>query len=802
MNDRFTEKASNALKRSAEIAREMGHTYVGSEHLLLGLMGTDMSVSEEILKKHNVTDDEFRGAVMEYSGTGVESAVCAADMTPRCKKILERALLCSTKHGAPMIGTEHILYALIEERDSIAVRLLRASGVNLTLLKEDLLSRIKTSAYDGKHKSNELSTISQYGRNLTEMAKSDKFDPVMGREREMERIIRVLCRKNKNNPCLIGEAGVGKTAIVEGLAMRIAEGNVPPKLRDKTIVSVDLTAMVAGAKYRGDFEERIKNIVSEATRDKSVILFIDEIHTIVGAGAAEGAIDASNILKPQLSRGEFQIIGATTFTEYRKYIEKDPALERRFQPIVVEEPSVESSVEMLLGVRERYEKHHGVSMDESVVRLCVELSVRYIPERFLPDKAIDVMDEACAYASSRNAGKLTENSKMQDILRQMSRAKEEAIKNGDFDTALEIKLQEDKYLVEVEGKGYSPEFPQVTESDVRYIISEISGVDIKEVKTGVDYELLHKRLNERVVGQSEAVERVVSTLRRSGLGLCSSEERPRASFLFVGESGVGKTALASIIAEETFQNKGALLRFDMSEYSEKHSVSKLIGAPPGYAGYEDGGTLTERVRKKPHSVILFDEIEKADREVRNLFLQIADYGFLNDSAGRRVSFRDSIIIMTSNVTPHSTGRVGAVGFLKEEHGSNIVDTPLGRCFTTEFLNRFDEIVYFRTLDKETLSEVAMKRMSELKRSLADQGVMLCYEGNVCRRIAESAYDARMGARAVLKFIASNVESRISECLLGTSGVTKITVTAEGSNIKVLGCSDRDDAGFALAIKEN
>ena len=776
MNDRFTEKASSAITRSAKIAGSMGHTYVGSEHLLLSLIESESSVTQQLLKKYGVNAEDFRRMIGEYSGTGVESRVGPSDMTPRCRRILERSHLYATKYGAKLIGTEHILCALLDERDCIATRLLKNRGVNVLALRDEMQSLLKSRAADAGQ-SGDKGALKQYGKDFTEMAQKGHFDPVVGRERETERLIRVLCRKNKNNPCLIGEAGVGKSAIVEGLAMRIAEGRVPNSLKGASVISVDLTSMVAGAKYRGDFEERIKNIVAEAARNKSIILFIDEIHTIVGAGAAEGAIDASNILKPQLSRGELQIIGATTFSEYRRYIEKDPALERRFQPITVEEPTEDEAIKMLLGIKERYETHHGVMISNDVVGACVSLSVRYINDRFLPDKAIDIMDEACACAASKRHSNGFNSSFIYENARQNYSGVEAAVRVGDFETALMISSSQ---APDVASEAFSAP-PNVTLEDVRLVVSEMSGVDISDVQSGVDFEQIEHNLRRKIIGQNDAIRKIVHALKRSHSGL-SSTERPRGTFLFLGESGIGKTALAQAMAEELFKNGNAFMRFDMSEYSEKHSVSKLIGAPPGYAGYDSGGALTEAVRKRPHSLILFDEIEKADREVQNLFLQIADNGYLTDSSGRRVSFRNTVVAMTSNAS-RGIGSKMRVGF----GGAEKDNDEIGRLFSSEFLGRFDEIIHFSPLDDETLREIALRRLGEIRKILSDKGILFDYEDIALYAVVERSHDRKTGARSVLRYIATNIEGAISDALISREELKSITLCLDDDGTPRIRC---------------
>ncbi len=783
MEEKFTENASRALNRSIKFAEKFGHTYIGTEHLLLGLLEDDGVIG---IVGGKITFDKFKRAVCEYSGVGEESSLTARDITPRCKRILESSYHCATKYKALRIATEHMLYSLLDERDCIATRLLKNLGVDILSMKEDVLNVIKNrAAYSqGGHLLPDIPTLKQYGKNFIELARLDKFDPVIGRDRETERLIRVLCRKNKNNPCLIGEAGVGKSAIVEGLAKRIADGNVPESLKDKVIISVDLTSMVAGAKYRGDFEERIKSIVSEATKNDSIILFIDELHTIVGAGAAEGAIDASNILKPQLSRGDLQIIGATTYSEYRKYIEKDPALERRFQPITIEEPSAEKTYEMLRGIKKRYEDFHHISISDEMLRLCIQLSSRYINDRFMPDKAIDLLDEACALASSRNQTKSQELEIINDRIRQIKAEKENAIINQDYALALALNDEEESYCQQLSTRNDDlASQVELSEKDIKTVVSEISGIDVTLVRSETDYEEIEHSLKRKLIGQDEAIESLILAIKRSEYDLYDVK-KPRGTFLFVGESGVGKTALATLLAEELFLNQNALLRFDMSEYSEKHSVSKLIGAPPGYAGYDDGGALTEGVRKRPYSVILFDEIEKADKEVSNLFLQIADYGYLTDSSGRRVSFRNCIIIMTSNVTAsQSFGR--KAGFVGENDKDELLER-LRKHFSDEFLNRFDEIIKFNELNESTVATIVEKRLESLKESLSKMGIALFYDTEIIDYITEKGRQKGFGARPLIKFISVKIENPIAELLIKskTSEIKKITISVEDGKISV------------------
>lgn len=776
VNDRFTQKAEYALKRSIEVAKELGHTYIGTEHLLLGLFEDELSSSAYIFRKCNIQYERIKRAICDYSGTGVPTILTAADMTPRCRRVVEASYECALKFSSSLVGTEHILYALLCERECIANKILKKAGVDIAAAKDATLSLIRDRdggvKGDGKK---HTPTLIQYGKNFTDLARMDKFDPVIGRDTETDRVIRVLCRKNKNNPCLVGEAGVGKSAIIEGLATRIAEGRVPDYLKGKSIISVDLTSMVAGAKYRGDFEERIKAIVQEATRNKSVILFIDEIHTIVGAGAAEGAIDASNILKPELSRGDLQVIGATTYAEYRKYIEKDPALERRFQPITIEEPTKEKALLMLEGIRDRYEKHHGVKISDDALVECIELSSKYISGRFLPDKAIDLMDEACALVAGSALSKSSEIDNMGDKLEQLLLEKERAVQSQDFALALRLKEEEEKYRLLMGTSGHS-DCPTVTPEDIRRIVSEVSGILLSSVGRQLNYDALEENLSERVLGQSEAVKALIVAIKRSELGL-RDDTRPKGMFLFVGNSGVGKTELATALAEELYHNPSALLRYDMSEYSEKHSISKLIGAPPGYSGHENGGSLTEAIRKNPNAIVLLDEIEKAESEVRNLFLQVADYGRLTDAMGRTVSFRNAYIIMTSNITSRKKTSVSGFANDIDEKDTDILE-EMRRHFSDEFINRFDEIITFAPFTTDIISQIVVKRLLLLSKKLEECGYILSYSDTVAEYIVTHIKNTnKLGARPILRYIANVVENKITSYLI-------MNDTPRGTKIKL------------------
>ncbi len=768
MGNKFTQTAERALNATASLAMSFGHTYIGTEHILLALVSDDFSSASIVLKKHSVTAMTVKKAIEDYSGVGVRTALTARDMTPKARKIIEGAYAAALKFNTGVIGTEHLLLSLLEERDSVAIKLLRRLGADSATLKEELVNLMRAKEKSSARvKDSSLNYLRQYGKNFIELAREDRFDPVVGRERETDRIIRVLCRKNKNNPCLIGEAGVGKTAIVEGLAKRISDGDVPSPLKDKLIISVDLTSMVAGAKYRGDFEERIKSIVNEAMRSGNVILFIDEIHTIVGAGAAEGAIDAANILKPQLSRGDIQIIGATTVREYHKYIEKDPALERRFQPIVIDEPTEDDTVKMIEGVKSRYEEHHGVNISSEAIRECVRLTVKYMSDRFLPDKALDIIDEACSLVAS--SGKASNTScEAEHILDELIKQRKIALDEQDFEQALEVKRLEEGVRLGLpvldENDRRDAGRLTVGVEDVKRIISEVCKVPVSSVRSSCDYEQITGALCEQVVGQEEAIRKIVNTLKRRDSGL-GNEDRPRGVFLFVGESGVGKTALSTALSVALFNSDSSLLRYDMSEFSERHSVSRLIGSPPGYVGHDDGGSLTEAVRRRPYSVVLFDEIEKADKEVRNLFLQIADYGFLTDSSGRRVNFRNTIIIMTSNAGTSELTRGKGVGFVEADK-QDCVDTVLKKYFSEEFLGRFDEIIHFLPLGDEQMNRIAERRLSEISKRLLDSGITLEYDSSLLGFISKATAKRGFGARAILRYICVNIEAPLSDIVIG------------------------------------
>ncbi len=798
MSNRFTEKAEKALNSAVSIAEELGHTYIGSEHILLSLAKDNNSAASIVLLKNGINYDKILKTVKEYSGYGSKSILTPKHMTPRCKKIVENSYRLSIKYGATKIGTEHILLSILDEKECIATKILIFSGLDITTVSDDVLTVVKTAekhfeSRKNKKDSNETSTLALYGRNLTESARCGNLDPVIGRERETERLIRILCRKNKNNPCLIGEAGVGKTAIVEGLAMRIASGNVPVQIKGKNIISVDLTSMVAGAKYRGDFEERIKNLLNESAKNKSVILFIDEIHTIVGAGSAEGAIDAANILKPQLSRAEIQIIGATTFSEYHKYIEKDAALERRFQALTVNEPTHAQTVDILKGLKNKYEDHHSIRISDDAIEAAVSLSERYIQDRFFPDKAIDIIDEACA---KRNVKKFEDDdivSNYKEKMKQIENDKINAVKNQDYALAMklrdmEIEFDSELYDLELDSKRKND---AISVRDIEEIINEMTGIPITGMYEHLSKDKLVQKFKQKIFGQDDAVEALASAVMRSETGI-TNPDRPKGVFLFIGSSGVGKTELAKILSEELFFTKKALIRYDMSEFSEKNSVTMLIGSPPGYVGYEEGGALTEKIRRQPYSVLLFDEIEKAHKDVLNLFLQIMDDGMLRDSCGRTVSFKNTYIIMTSNALGNNLADKN-VGFLNG-FDSVKLNERLYDFFSPEFINRIDSVIKFKNLDYNSFISVADKNLSELSGRLSALGIEYKYNSEVCEYVAEKAAKEKLGARVVSRIITSEFENKISSYML--NGKIKKVISFIKNDIlemKVVYSTDSEDS---------
>lgn len=736
MGNRFTDKAERALNNAIKIAEELGHTYIGSEHVLLSLSKEEDSTAGSILKKYAITSTVLEEMIKSYSGFGSKSSLSPKDMTPCCKKIVENSYKVSVRYGATKIGTEHVLLSIMEEKNTVALKLLTIKGADTAGITDETLTLLRTAERNNPKSKQQTDTaqtpLKQYGKNLVKLALDEKFDPVIGREKETDRIIRILSRKNKNNPCLIGEAGVGKTAIVEGLAYRIAKKQVPLQLIDKEIICIDLSSMVSGTKYRGDFEERIKATINEAAASKNTILFIDEIHTIVGAGAAEGAIDAANILKPQLSRAEIQVIGATTFNEYHKYIEKDAALERRFQPVKIEEPTEEDAVTILLGVKERYEKHHNVKISEDAIRAAVSLSNRYIRDRFLPDKALDVIDEAAAKLNSQ---------------RYSVNLNKENVNFNTEQNEINLVIKNDAQTV------------CVTEKAIREIINEMTGIPIFGLDGYTKSETLRASLSKRILGQDAAVSKLSAAVMRSELGI-NSPDRPKGVFLFLGQSGVGKSELAKALAQELFSTQSSFFLFDMSEFSEKNSVNKFIGSPPGYVGYEEGGGLTEKVRRNPYCVLLFDEIEKAHTDVLDLFLQITDTGTLTDSQGRSVNFKNCYIIFTSNVGSDNITK--SVGFVSAKGDSEKnLKNRLREHFRIEFINRIDEIIPFVPISKTTMAKIAKEKLEELEQRISKIGISLSFTDDVAIALSEKCSDESFGVRELLRLITSEVENSIS-----------------------------------------
>lgn len=793
MSNKFTQKAQNTLNHALNIARDMGHTYIGSEHILLGLLEEKDSIATRLLTSKGASCKELKDAIIDISGIGSKSKVTPSDMTPRAKKIIEASASESARLGTSYIGTEHILYALLCERDCVAVRLLEAEGIPASELISDLNAYMNSSVKQDKQslrseirslpeektKIKGAPILSTYGRDLTELAREGRLDPTVGREKETERVIQILSRRTKNNPCLIGEPGVGKTAVVEGLAERIVSKRVPDTLLNKRIITLNIPSMIAGAKYRGEFEDRMKSVMEEVEKNTDVILFIDEIHIIIGAGAAEGAVDAANIIKPALARGQMQVIGATTISEYRARIEKDSALERRFQSVTVNEPTEEEALSILRGLRSTYEEHHLLNITDEALEAAVKFSVRYIPDRFLPDKAIDLIDEA---ASKVRISKEAPSSKLSELRRELSalsEKKENAVLMQDFELAASVRDMErelkkridDAELAEV-GISQGPRL-SVYASHIADVVTEWTGIPVSRILEDEGHRLfsLEENLKKRIVGQDSAVTAICRAIRRGRIGL-KDPQRPIGSFIFIGPSGVGKTELSSALACELFGSEKALIRLDMSEYMEKHSVSRLIGSPPGYVGYEDGGQLTERIRRRPYSVVLFDEIEKAHPDVFNILLQVLDDGVLTDSQGRRVLFSNTVIIMTSNAGASFEGSGQILGFSeisssadREKAQKSSMTDALKKSFRPEFLNRVDDIIFFKSLSQSDIEVIAQKMLSEIKVRASAIDIDVNFDPFVSVFLASLEGEDSMGARRIRKAVTSLVEDPLSEEIL-------------------------------------
>ncbi len=783
----FTAKANEALNQAINSAEVLGHTYVGSEHLLLGLLRVGGGVASAVLDRHGVTADAVEELIRSQIGCGTRTRLSPDFFTPRAKQVIEIALSSKASSGKQLVGSEHLLLGILGEGDNFAIRFLNELGVDVANLTRELLEasgvdiNLKNEKTPKQPKDSKTPTLAKYGRDLTEDAKNGKIDPVIGRHDEVQRVIQILCRRTKNNPCLVGEPGVGKTAIIEGLAQQIVEGNVPEILLNKRIFSLDLTGMVAGTKYRGDFEERIKAVIDEVTKSDDVILFIDEIHTIIGAGSAEGSTDAANILKPSLARGEFQLIGATTLSEYRKNIEKDSALERRFQPVTVNEPTEEDSVLILKGIRDKYEAHHKVTITDDAITAAVKLSARYISDRFLPDKAIDLIDEAASRVRLTASAVPEKIKELEQKIAATEADKEEAIAAQSFEIAAALRDDISRFKAELstEKEAWHKESIQlngsVTEKEIAEIVSSWTGVPVAQLTEEESARLLkmEDELHARIVGQEEAVTAVSKAIRRGRVGL-KDPKRPIGSFIFLGPTGVGKTELCKALANAMFGSDDMMIRLDMSEYMEKHTVSRLVGSPPGYVGFDEGGQLTEKVRRSPYSVILFDEIEKAHPDVFNILLQILEDGILTDSQGRRVDFKNTVIIMTSNIGARLiTDKRVSFGFSQGEDDGNkdIKSAVLGELkntFRPEFLNRVDDIVVFSKLTKPQIEEIAEKMLNNLSVRTKAIGIEISFDDSVKSALAEIGFDAVYGARPLRREIQNKIEDALSERILDST----------------------------------
>ena len=829
MQDRFTESAKRALDNALELARSFGHTYVGSEHLLLGILKEKNCVAARILENRGIMFENIRARILHQLGYGEKNNTSAAELTPRTKSIIESSLTEAQSLAHNSIGTEHLLMAVLREGECQAIKVLMAEGGNIQLIYNDILNYYSSQEYTSSAGMNQpkaspgdmmipgvpphmnqahgphlkkgggsTPVLNQYGKDLTAAAVQGRLDPIIGRELEIERVIQILSRRTKSNPCLIGEPGVGKTAVVEGLAQKIAMKNVPDSLTSKRVMTLDLPGMIAGAKYRGEFEERLKNVMEEIRRNPDVIIFIDEIHTIIGAGAAEGAVDAANILKPALSRGEIQVIGATTTVEYRKYIEKDAALERRFQSVTVGEPSEEETVEILKGLRDRYEAHHKIKITDEAINAAAKLSKRYINDRFLPDKAIDLIDEAASRARITSLVHPPELKELEEQVKKLRNEKDEAVRSQDFERATAVRDEErkasDKLSTALKDWVLQKDSRQISigEDEIADVITAATNIPVRQLlKEEADKLVnLEEALHKRIVGHDEAVNAIARAVRRSRAGL-KDPQRPSGSFIFLGPTGVGKTYVCKVLSEILFGSDDSMIRVDMSEFMEKHSVSKLIGSPPGYIGYDDAGQLTEKIRRKPYSVILFDEIEKAHPDVFNILLQILEDGILTDAHGRRVDFKNTMIIMTSNVGSENSAGAKPLGFSGEASEARESETrrnksfeALKTAFKPEFLNRIDEIIIFDRLSSDEIKEITLKMLEEIKKRIGSLGIEISFDEKCAELLSAEGYDPVYGARPLRRAIQRRIEDSFALEMLENKikKGDKVTVTAEDGNI--------------------
>jgi ATP-dependent Clp protease ATP-binding subunit ClpC len=808
--NRFTERARKVILLAKEEARRFNHDYIGTEHLLLGLVKEGEGVAAAVLNSLGLDSDSIRVEVEKLVQSGPNRAKQTdIPFTPKAKKVIELSMDEARNLGHNYIGTEHLLLGLIREGDGVASQVLINLGLDLKTVRDEVMNLLGSSvpgstiAMDSgkRRKKSKTPALDSFGRDLTEMARTEELDPVIGRQKEIQRVIQILSRRKKNNPVLIGEAGVGKTAIVEGLAQKIVSGDVPELLNGKRLMILDLAGMIAGTKYRGQFEERIKAVMKEIKESPEVIVFIDEIHTLVGAGGAEGAIDASNILKPSLQRGDIQCIGATTLDEYRKNIEKDPALERRFQPVTVDPPTVEETIDILKGLRDKYEAHHKVKFSDKALEAAAKMSDRYITARFLPDKAIDLIDEAGSKARLSTMIRPKDLKEEEEKIEKYRIEKEEAVKNQDFEKAARFRDQERQSREELEKKlaqwknGKNQEEITVSEEEIASIVSDWTGIPLVRVeeKESEKYLKLGESLKERVIGQDEAIEAIAHAARRSRAGV-KDPRRPIGSFIFMGPTGVGKTLLARKLAEIMFGDEDAIIQIDMSEYMEKFNVSRLVGAPPGYVGYEEGGQLTEKVRRRPYSVVLLDEIEKAHPDVFNILLQLLDEGRLTDSYGRKVSFKNTIVIMTSNIGAETLKKTGAIGFKQQKESETYKDMKqklleaVKKTFKPEFLNRVDDVIVFRSLNKEDLEHIVEIEVREVQERLRDRDINITLDAKAKQFLIEKGFDKVFGARPLKRTIQRYIENPLSEELL--SGNYK-----EGSNIRITKKKNKEELSF-------